>query len=114
MTQRLRSTARCRKALCIWTALSPRSSTIALADRMSTRGHCWPDPCLGSTSSSRVASHSWSTPTRTGVLGLAGEHALLHVMHVIFRVISDSLDGLSFVTMGACRACWGFAAGLFG
>ena len=39
--------------------------------------------------------------------------AIMHVMHVIFRVISDSLDGLSFVTMGACRACWGFAAGLF-
>jgi hypothetical protein len=37
----------------------------------------------------------------------------MHVMHVIFRVISDSLDGLSFVTMGACRACWGFASGLF-
>jgi hypothetical protein len=37
----------------------------------------------------------------------------MHVMHVIFRVISGSLDGLSFVTMGACCACWGFAPGLF-
>jgi hypothetical protein len=41
------------------------------------------------------------------------QHPVMHVMHVIFRVISDSLDGLSFVTMGACRACCGFAAGLF-
>jgi hypothetical protein len=43
----------------------------------------------------------------------AAERPVMHVMHVIFRVILGSLDGLSFVTMGACRACWGFAPGLF-
>jgi len=37
----------------------------------------------------------------------------MHVMYVIFRVISDTLDGVvPSVTMGACRACWGFAPGL--
>jgi hypothetical protein len=46
--------------------------------------------------------------------GSSTERPHLHDMRVIFRVISDSLDGLCpFVTMGACRACWGFAPGLF-
>src|SRR5215510_1982447 len=63
--------------------------------------HCWQDPCFGSTSSSRVASHSWSTPTRTGVLCLAGEHALLPLSaraqerdRVLITASSDPRPGL--------------------